>query len=152
MFFLRTIQCGHAEKRTAQAANICIIGQFAARGGSDLIRINARFGASRRTGFNLGVIAHFRYPGRRQHTEHRANGRGLYKTAFQGASEYSFKFAKIGDLGANFAEMGRRQGLNLGARGPARFGKTRSSLISPIEKPISRARRIKDSRSTCSGP
>jgi len=26
-----------------------------------------------------------------------------------------------------------------------------SSLISPMEKPISRARRIKDSRSTCSG-
>lgn len=76
--------------------------------------------------FNLGVIAHFRVSGATR--AYREPDRGLHKTAFQGASEYSFKFAKIGDLGANFAEMGRRQGLNLGARGPARFGENEKFL------------------------
>ena len=62
------------------------------------------------------------HPGRREHIENRTGGcGGLHKTLLYGACDKCLQLAKISDLCANFAEMGCRQGLNLGARCPAGF-------------------------------
>jgi hypothetical protein len=72
------------------------------------------------------------WPWRREHIEHRTGGRGLHRTAFQGTGENSFQPAEIYDLGADLAQMDRRQRLNLGARCPARFGEN-EQFLDPTE-------------------
>jgi hypothetical protein len=61
-------------------------------------------------------------PRRREHIEHRTDGRGPGITALQGAGENSLQPAEIYDLGADLVQMDSCQRLNLGARCSARFG------------------------------
>ncbi len=70
----------------------------------------------------------FRMAAAGEHIEHRTGGRGSGKTALQGAGENGFQPEEICDLGADLAQMDRRQDLHLGARCPARFGKNEQFL------------------------
>jgi hypothetical protein len=90
-------------------------------------------------------------PRRREHIEHRTDGRGPGKTALQGAGENSLQPAEIYDLGADLVQMDSCQRLNLGARCPARFGESEQFLDLADGKADLACAPDKHSRSICSG-